>query len=378
MEQSGTAKKASGQLFETWLLSFAEGHGGIQSIEKASTSGLVDTYRITMSDGSQTSFPVTNGNGITGISWATSGTSGNGQVHTGTISYSDGTTSTIAIKDGVKGNTGVGAYVWIRYASRNPVSNADMGTNPDKWMGIYSGSSSTAPTSYSSYAWYEIKGETGATGAAASVSSTETVYQTSGSGTTVPSGSWSSNIPQVNPGEYLWTKITVRFNTGNPVIWYSVAYAGVNGEGAVSTVNNAAPDPSGNVALTASDIPASSGTVQSAIDAKQASITATGVLKGNGSGTVAQAVKGTDYGARTFTVTLSASGWSSNAQNVSNSLFVTSGFAYLADPNSASRDAYIKAGVYADDVTTANRMTFHCKTVPTADLTVRIVRLVTA
>ena len=48
LEQSGTAKKLTGQILENWLVSFADGHGGIQSIAKLSTSGLSDTYRITM------------------------------------------------------------------------------------------------------------------------------------------------------------------------------------------------------------------------------------------------------------------------------------------------------------------------------------------
>ena len=57
LEQDGTAKKLTGQILENWLLSFADGHGGIQS-----------------------------------ITWTTSGTSGNGQYHNATIHYADATT----------------------------------------------------------------------------------------------------------------------------------------------------------------------------------------------------------------------------------------------------------------------------------------------
>lgn len=64
LEQSGTAKKATGQLFERWLLSMADGHGGISNIAKTSSSGtnpVVDTYTITYADGSASTFTITNG-----------------------------------------------------------------------------------------------------------------------------------------------------------------------------------------------------------------------------------------------------------------------------------------------------------------------------
>lgn len=74
LEQSGTAKKLTGQILENWLVSFADGHGGIQSIEKTGTSGLTDTYTITLSDTTTMTFTVTNGNGIQSIAtyWAVS------------------------------------------------------------------------------------------------------------------------------------------------------------------------------------------------------------------------------------------------------------------------------------------------------------------
>ena len=104
-------------------------------------------------------------------------------------------------------------------------------------------------------------GSQGPTGAAATISSTEIVYQTSSSGTVTPTGTWQSSPPTVPPGDFLWTRITVRFNSGSPVIWYSVAHYGVNGTGATSTVNSVSPDRNGNVQLTASDIPTSDSSV---------------------------------------------------------------------------------------------------------------------
>ena len=75
-----------------------------------------------------------------------------------------------------------------------------------------------------------------------------------------------------------------------------------------------------------------------------------------------------------FTVTLSASGWSSKAQTVSDSRFAASGYAYVIRPDAGSFNAYVEAMVYADNITTAGQMKFHCDSVPTASLTVNILR----
>ena len=79
-----------------------------------------------------------------------------------------------------------------------------------------------------------------------------------------------------------------------------------------------------------------------------------------------------------FTVTLTASGWADNAQTISNEKFVSAGYAYTVAPASGSFASYAEAIIYADDVTTNGQMVFHCDSVPTADLTVNIVRMVTA
>ena len=79
-----------------------------------------------------------------------------------------------------------------------------------------------------------------------------------------------------------------------------------------------------------------------------------------------------------FTVTLTAAGWSDNAQTISDSKFVSSGYAYTVAPASGSFANYAEAMIYADDVTTNGQMVFHCDSTPTADLTVNVVRMVTA
>ena len=79
-----------------------------------------------------------------------------------------------------------------------------------------------------------------------------------------------------------------------------------------------------------------------------------------------------------FTVSLTAAGWADNAQTISNANFLSAGYAYTVAPASGSFADYADAMVYADDVTTDGQMVFHCDSTPTADLTVNIVRMVTA
>ena len=74
---------------------------GIASIEKTGTSGLVDTYTITLQDGRKSTFTVTNGNGIVGIE--KTGTVG--LVDTYTITFDNGTTTTFTVTNGSGGSS---------------------------------------------------------------------------------------------------------------------------------------------------------------------------------------------------------------------------------------------------------------------------------
>lgn len=266
LEQNGTAKKLTGQVLLNWLTAAADGHGGIQSIAKTGTSGLRDTYRITMADTTVFDFVVSNGRGIIGISK----TSTDGLVDTYTIQFNDGTSDTFSVTNGKQGDTGAASYVWIKWASQEPTENShSFGDLPDSWMGIYSGTSETAPSDWTQYQWFEIKGKQGDTGAAATLISYVAEYMVSNSGSVIPSGSWTASIPNVAQGKYLWTRITQKFNTGDPVIYYSVSRMGVDGLGSVVSVNNVSPDTDGNVQLTPESIGALStagGTMAGAIE----------------------------------------------------------------------------------------------------------------
>ena len=266
LEQNGTAKKLTGQVLLNWLTAAADGHGGIQNISKISSSGLADTYRITLADTTKFDFVVTNGRGVSSIT--KTGTSG--LVDTYRIDFNDGTANAFTVTNGAKGDKGDNAYIWIKYASQQPTAAShSFGDIPDDWIGFYAGTSSTAPTDWQQYDWYKIKGEKGDTGSPATLVSYQVTYQVGDSGTVIPSGSWSSSIPAVTQGKYLWTRQVLQFNTGNPITTYSVARFGIDGTGAVSSVCNVSPDENGNVDLDASTIGALSskgGTMEGEIN----------------------------------------------------------------------------------------------------------------
>lgn len=272
LEQDGAAKKLPGQILENWLLAMAQGHGGIHSIDKVGTSGLVDTYRITLADTSVFDFLVTNGKSITDV--RKSGTAG--LVDTYTISYNDGSTSTFTVTNGAKGDKGDNVYTWIKYASQEPTeSSHSMGDIPDDWRGEYNGPLAEAPTDWKQYKWYKIKGDKGNTGDPARLLSSSVTYMVSDSGTIVPSGSWVTDVPAVPQGKYLWTRVIQTYNTGSPVTSYSVSRMGIDGSGAVSSVAGVSPDATGNVTLTAADVgalPVSGGDMEGPIDMNGQSI----------------------------------------------------------------------------------------------------------
>lgn len=72
----------------------------IESIEKTGTDGLVDTYTVTLTDGTKTTFQVTNGNAV--VSIQKTGTVD--LIDTYTITYSNGTTSTFTVTNGTNGS----------------------------------------------------------------------------------------------------------------------------------------------------------------------------------------------------------------------------------------------------------------------------------
>lgn len=251
LQQSGMAKKLLGQVLLNWLTAAADGHGGIQSYELLKTEGLVKTYRFTLADQTPIDIDVVDGRGVESVKH----TSTDGLVVTYTITYNDGNTDTITVTNGAKGDKGDNAYVWIKYASQQPTASShSFGDIPDAWIGIYSGILAEPPTDWQQYKWFEIKGEKGDTGSPATLVSSQVSYQVGSDGSTLPSGGWSAAVPVVPQGKYLWTRVIQTFNSGNPVIFYSVSRMGMDGLGSVVSVCGISPDAAGNVVITAKNV----------------------------------------------------------------------------------------------------------------------------
>lgn len=114
-----------------------------------------------------------------------------------------------------------------------------------------------------------------------------------------------------------------------------------------------------------------------AVGGKQAKITSSGILKGDGAGGVSAAVKGTDYAGPSVgvTATLTAAGWDADAktQTVSVSkVTATVNLIITAAPDSYM--AYAEAGVRCT-AQGAGTLTFACETVPTTDVAANVLIL---
>ena len=243
-----------------------------------------------------------------------------------------------------------------------------------------------------------------------------------------PEDGWQSTIPYVAGGNYLWTRDTLTFSDGTTTITYLTTRYGVDGSGAVSTVNGVSPDATGNVALQITEIAQVDATPQtdsqnlvrsggvaqaiySAVSNLLAKITSgagtrvythTGATQGDlgidntptassnnliTSGGVEAVTSAQSSQIETlqsdksdksvsFNVTLDADSWVDGEQSITDSRFVTSGFTYIVTPNPTDFSSYAEAQIYADDVTVANTMTFHAGSEPTVDISVSILKVV--
>lgn len=79
---------------------------------------------------------------------------------------------------------------------------------------------------------------------------------------------------------------------------------------------------------------------------------------------------------KVLTGSLTVAGWTAETggfkQTLSVSGLATSGYTYTVYPNSSQYKVWTEAGIYADDVSTANQITFHCTEKPTVAVSVNI------
>lgn len=198
---------------------------GVTVSYAASTKTLTITAGTSVTGGGTVSIPVLLDNEVTitkVFSFAiakTGATGGTGPAGRG-ISSTD-----IAYQVGSSGTT-VPTGTW----SSTPVATTAQGQY--LWTRTTIHYTSGSDTVSYSVAAHGTTGQTGQPGAAGrGVSSTVVEYQVGTSGTTAPTGTWSTSpVATTTQGQYLWTRTTINYTSGNPSISYSVAAHGTKGE----------------------------------------------------------------------------------------------------------------------------------------------------
>lgn len=138
------------------------------------------------------------------------------------------------------------------------------------------------------------KGETGASGR--SITSSETTYQASNSGTVAPTGTWSKTPPNVAENQYLWTRTIYTYSDKTTSTTYSIGKMGAKGEqGAKGETGATGPQgPQGNTGPTGNGIKSTAITYQ-------VSSSGTSVPTGTWSGSVPSTSAGQYLWTRTIT-----------------------------------------------------------------------------
>lgn len=246
----------------------------------------------------------------------------------------------------------------IASASAQTAQNASR--NAGTAASTASSAASTASTAAEAASGSASQASAAATAAAGSAAGAETASKTA--------QSWAVGGTNTRPGE----------DTDNAKYWAKQAEAVVGGDFATKveaqgyvTAHNQSDAAHTDIrdALAGKETAGAAATVQSNLTAHAGNTTVhvTAEQKTTWDGKAAKALS--------FTVTLTVAGWSGNAQTISNSNFAVSGYAYTVCPASGSYGAYANAIIYADNVTAAGKMTFHCSEKPTANLTVNILRV---
>lgn len=133
--------------------------------------------------------------------------------------------------DGTNGKDGTSYYTHIRYSANANGSNfVSSPTSATTYIGVYTGTSSTAPTSASSYTWSKYVGDKGATGNGIN---SITYYYATTTTQTAPSASsiTSTSIPTLSAtNKYLWQKEVIDYTDSSVADKTSVILLAVYGD----------------------------------------------------------------------------------------------------------------------------------------------------
>ena len=138
---------------------------------------------------------------------------------------SDYAWSLIKGADGSPGAPGTNTYTWIKYA--DTAAGAGLSDDPTgkTYIGLaHNKTTATESTTASDYSWSLIKGDNGV-----GVTGAIVTYQKSASGITAPTGTWTSTVPTLAAGEYLWTRTITSYSNSTSTTSYSVSRSGTNG-----------------------------------------------------------------------------------------------------------------------------------------------------
>lgn len=172
--------------------------------------------KTTKGDGTVSYKPSANGTCIAGAKGDTGATGATGAAGKGVkstaVTYqasTSGTTAPTGTWSPSIPSVAAGSYLW----TRTVITYTDNSTSTSYSVGKMGNTGS--------------KGDTGATGKG--VKSTAVTYQGSTSGTTVPTGTWSSSIPSVAAGSFLWTRTIITYTDNSTSTSYSVGKMGNTG-----------------------------------------------------------------------------------------------------------------------------------------------------
>lgn len=110
------------------------------------------------------------------------------------------------------------------YTIWTPAPSEDFVNAYPLYMGQYSDYSQEPSTDPSKYTWMRTTGQNGA-----SVKSTKTEWAINTSSVDEPTSGWSTTIPTLEKGKYLWTRTTWEYTDGTTSVAYTVNYIPVDG-----------------------------------------------------------------------------------------------------------------------------------------------------
>lgn len=137
---------------------------------------------------------------------------------------------------GEKGDDGKSSFIHIAYSNSSDGGVDFSTTDPSNraFMGSYSDFEMIDSSDPSKYEWQRVKGDDGKDGIAGKdgvgLRSTSITYAASASASIAPSSGWTTQVPTVAEGSYLWTKTVWNYTDSTSETGYSVARMGADGD----------------------------------------------------------------------------------------------------------------------------------------------------